>query len=540
MRRFFILLLVIVAALSPCFAQQKLPQVRTLETKGWKVQHSVMSWDSLSIYFAAKEPGKSDYDLYVLYAEGWRWGEPQRIDALSTAADEMYPSISGDEQMLFYEVRNQTPDIQSQIWRAWYRNNRWQEAAPLIISSVEDAQPKLLEDNMTLVFKRREQTKKHDGAWLRFTATMMDDHNWTLPMQVESNPAPQPILAVSGTIVRQKGNRPLADGKVLVYDATNEQLLQTAYVHPMTGRWRIALQQNKHYRLALTAPGYSYHYIDIQTDGLTKRETRDYGSIALDDQLVLNLTTYDAETQVVLTKRQEVLSLGQIHTLNLSQEGYKTASLTVNTERPTVFTQTELDIPLQPLKRLHRFVITDARTNEAVEGLNLRLNGQPTAPQAALRINQEQTLQLSAPGYIFFDTLFNTGADTTDRTIAVRLLPIEKNMVLQLRNIQFEYDSYELTESSNDELEALAQLLFMNPTLRIELSSHTDDQGSDRYNDRLSTLRGKAVEQWLKERGIEADRIETVGYGKRKPLVANDSEEHRALNRRVEIKVIDF
>ena len=81
--------------------------------------------------------------------------------------------------------------------------------------------------------------------------------------------------------------------------------------------------------------------------------------------------------------------------------------------------------------------------------------------------------------------------------------------------------------------------MFINPTLRIELSAHTDDQGSDRYNDKLSTLRGQAVQSWLKKRGIDGERIESVGYGKRKPLVANDSEENRAINRRVEMRVID-
>jgi outer membrane protein OmpA-like peptidoglycan-associated protein len=89
-------------------------------------------------------------------------------------------------------------------------------------------------------------------------------------------------------------------------------------------------------------------------------------------------------------------------------------------------------------------------------------------------------------------------------------------------------------------LEALAQLMFINPTLRIELSAHTDDLGSDKYNDRLSSLRGQTVAKWLKERGVEADRIESKGYGKRKPLVPNDSDENRALNRRVEIKVTAF
>jgi outer membrane protein OmpA-like peptidoglycan-associated protein len=189
---------------------------------------------------------------------------------------------------------------------------------------------------------------------------------------------------------------------------------------------------------------------------------------------------------------------------------------------------------------MHRFVVTDARTGARVQQASLRLNGQPTPTDTALRIGKEQMLQVTAQGYLFYDTLFNTGADTRERTIAVRMIPLEKDLVLQLRNIQFEYDSYELTESSNEQLEAVAQLLFMNPSLHIELSAHTDDQGSDKYNDRLSLLRGQAVEAWLRARGVDAGRMTAAGYGKRKPLVANDSEEHRALNRRVEIKVTEF
>ena len=184
--------------------------------------------------------------------------------------------------------------------------------------------------------------------------------------------------------------------------------------------------------------------------------------------------------------------------------------------------------------------MTNARTGEPVEQLTLRLNGQPTPANTTLRLNQEQTLQASAPGYLFYDTLFHTGAIERDNILPIRLVPIEKDLVLQLRNIQFEFNSYQLTEGSNDELESLAQLLFINPTLRIELSSHTDDVGSDKYNDRLSTLRGQAVAEWLQARGVDAGRIVAVGYGERKPLVPNDSEEHRAMNRRVEIKVLDY
>lgn len=532
MKRIISILTGIVFAVSMS-GQTKLPQVRILESKGWSVQHSVMSWDSLSVYFSAKAPESTSYDLYVLHAEGFRWGEPKRIDAISTDENEYWPSVSSDERMLFYVTNNQ-------LWRAWYREGQWGEAAPLIITGDNDTKPYILEDNVSLLFFRHEQTKKNEGAWQLYTATMMDDHNWILPVAAEQTPSPNPIVVAVGALTMVKGGRPLTSGKVMVYDATNEQLLQTARVHPVTGRWRVALQRNKHYRLALTADGYSHHYIDIRTDGVEVRQERDYGVIALDDRLALTVNTYDSETDVILSTTRHNLSLGQLHELPLRVKGYEDTLLVVNTKRPTVFTQTELDMPIRPKKSMHHFIVKDIRTGEKIEDVQLRLNGQPTVADTALRINKEQTLQVTAQGYLFYDTLFNTGADTRSREVVVSLQPLEKDLVLQLRNIQFEYNSYELTESSNEQLEAVANLLFMNPGLRIELSAHTDDMGSDRYNDRLSTLRGQAVAAWLKERGVDENRMTSVGYGKRKPLVPNDSEANRALNRRVEIKILEF
>lgn len=527
------LFLIGIALCSSAWGQLKLPQIRGLESKGWSIQHSVMSWDSLSIYFAAKEPQGVSYDLYMVTAEGWLWSQPKKLSSISTREDESWPTISSDGSMLFYIQHDR-------IVRAWYREGRWEEAAPIIISEEGDLRPQLMEDNKTLVFWRREESKRNDGAYSKWYSVMMDDHNWTNPVPMVDGMQPSPILAANGTLVKAKGSAPLGTGEVLVYDATNEQLLQRATVHPRTGRWRVALQQNRHYRLALTAPGYSYHYIDIRTDGLSVRKEQDYGEVALDDELSLTLQTYDSETQAILNKEKRVLPLGQIHRLGLSQNGYHDTTLVVNTQRPTVFTETELDIAMRAKKSRHRFIVVDKMTGSALMDANVRMDGRPTAKDTLLRLNEEHSLQVSAKGYVFDDTLFTTGNTTSQHVVVMRLVPLTKDLVLQLRNIQFEHDSYELTESSNEELEALAQLLFMNPTLRIELSSHTDDQGSDKYNDRLSTMRGKAVEKWLLDRGVDGERMVIVGYGKRKPLVANDSDENRAINRRVEIKVLDF
>jgi outer membrane protein OmpA-like peptidoglycan-associated protein len=72
----------------------------------------------------------------------------------------------------------------------------------------------------------------------------------------------------------------------------------------------------------------------------------------------------------------------------------------------------------------------------------------------------------------------------------------------------------------------------------IVVEGYTDDIGSDEYNMRLSELRAKEVAKILIESGVDPKRVSYVGYGKSKPKVPNTSEENRAKNRRVEIRII--
>lgn len=126
-------------------------------------------------------------------------------------------------------------------------------------------------------------------------------------------------------------------------------------------------------------------------------------------------------------------------------------------------------------------------------------------------------------------------------TIRVPMMSIRQAATVQLKNIEFEFNSYLLKDESYDELKRVAQLLRQNPTLRIELSAHTDDVGSADYNLRLSQKRGNAVAHYLIEKeGIEPERLIAKGYGKTKPLVPNTSDANRAINRRVEFTILEL
>lgn len=107
-----------------------------------------------------------------------------------------------------------------------------------------------------------------------------------------------------------------------------------------------------------------------------------------------------------------------------------------------------------------------------------------------------------------------------------------------MRNINFEFDSAILSESSYTEIDSLAAFLTENPLIKIEISGYTDNSGSDEHNMTLSLERAAAVMSALIDREISVTRIETVGYGASRPLVPNDSEKNKALNRRVEVRVM--
>ncbi|PNQ74862.1 OmpA family protein [Hanstruepera neustonica] len=121
---------------------------------------------------------------------------------------------------------------------------------------------------------------------------------------------------------------------------------------------------------------------------------------------------------------------------------------------------------------------------------------------------------------------------------------IENDQVLQndkvytLQNVLFDFDKHELLESSKAELNQLYKYLNANKRLQIEIYGHTDDVGTQKRNDELSLLRAKEVALFLISKGLRPERITATGYGNKFPVANNDTQEGRALNRRVEFKLI--
>lgn len=126
-------------------------------------------------------------------------------------------------------------------------------------------------------------------------------------------------------------------------------------------------------------------------------------------------------------------------------------------------------------------------------------------------------------------------SDSANYLSTVDVIELNPGDALVLQNIQFEYNSSALTQDSQSGITMLTDFLQRNPMLNVELAGHTDNVGSESYNLKLSTDRAEMVRQALIANGIDASRLTAKGYGATKPLVPNDSDEHRAMNRRTEM-----
>lgn len=127
---------------------------------------------------------------------------------------------------------------------------------------------------------------------------------------------------------------------------------------------------------------------------------------------------------------------------------------------------------------------------------------------------------------------------TLEANIDIELEPIVIGAPIVLQNIYYDYDEHYLREDALPELNHLIDVMYKNPNITIILGSHTDTNGTLRYNDGLSERRAKSAVKYLAQNGVDPVRMQFVGYGERQPLVLPEqSDEDEQKNRRTEFRI---
>jgi len=103
--------------------------------------------------------------------------------------------------------------------------------------------------------------------------------------------------------------------------------------------------------------------------------------------------------------------------------------------------------------------------------------------------------------------------------------------------IHFDYDASDVRADDIPNLDRKAAILVANPGVRIRVSGHADERGSDEYNLALGMRRAAAAKRYLENKGVEGARIEVISYGEERPLAAGSDEASWSNNRRDEFEV---
>lgn len=181
--------------------------------------------------------------------------------------------------------------------------------------------------------------------------------------------------------------------------------------------------------------------------------------------------------------------------------------------------------------------LTDISTKETLSRVQTDETGNYLI---TLPVGRDYAFTVKRKGYLFFSENFPLSQKDPDSTynIDIPLQPLEANATIVLNNIFFDTRMFEIKSESTTELDNLVQLLKDNPTLKIQISGHTDNVGKPEDNLVLSENRAKAVVNYLTGKGINPARLSAKGFGATQPVESNNTEEGRARNRRTELQVI--
>jgi len=186
----------------------------------------------------------------------------------------------------------------------------------------------------------------------------------------------------------------------------------------------------------------------------------------------------------------------------------------------------------------------------SVQAGKILTTGEEGFVQIPIEENKDYQFLASYPGYLNNSSNFNSlniGIDPNNPNRIFELEIVLDKIFLEkeinLENIYYDFDRWEIREDAKPALDELAAILMLNPSFSIELASHTDWRGQEGYNLNLSQRRAQSAVDYLTEIGISTERLNAIGYGETLPVTtcicARCTEEEHQQNRRTTFKITD-
>jgi len=495
------------------------------------------------------------------------WIMPEMLPELTNNDCEKEPFICTDNRTIYFSSNREGNIGGFDLYKTIYiAPGIFSDPSPItFLNTVNDeGSPSMQVFGNKLIFSRSSSDRRDEFYYIE---------EETIP----NAELPAVNLFVEGVLMNRADNKPI-DGNIVVYNPNTEQIISTYAVNPLTGSFSFPLQYGFSYKIDFFKDGFSHVYKLFDTKDL-KEDVIVKTDISIFDKVNLKLNVFDNElfyaipSQIAITdaitgiaynvsctefaagRYNVVLPIGKNYKITVKAANYEMFTLNLNLSDVVQFDEFERDVELITRRVPFSYIFRDEETQEALPvTLTFRNKNNDEVitllPQESVNgvysvmLREGDEYEITAtpmPGYAFYDsevsvtTGVNHGAQPSKE---VNLKPLTANTTLAFQNITFETNSAELNVSSYEQLNQLIELLAYNKQLKVEISAHTDDVGSNAYNMKLSIKRAESVVAYLVENNIPNEQLVAKGYGEEKPMLPNSSEENKAVNRRVELKVL--
>jgi outer membrane protein OmpA-like peptidoglycan-associated protein len=473
---------------------------------------------------------------------------------VNTVDDEYWPSITADGQTLMFTRQSKQSDVngsygvsQEDFYFSYFSDNAWQKAinagSPLNTSQNEGA-----------------QTLSSNGTYMYFTAcdrpvglgscdiyySVLNNGRWSEPSDLRSPVntqfwESQPSISADGRTLFFSSSRPGGSGgKDLWFSKMNNKNL-----------WSTPVNMGKNINTDGDEMSPFIHF-----DGKTLYFSSDGRTGMGGFDIYMTRMTNDSTWSEPINLGYPINTYNDEMGLIIESGGQKAYFSTIRDKKfgKDIFSFDVYEsVRPSPVSYLKGKVF-DKETGKVLKAdyelINLstgKVSMRSTTDESGnflvcLPSGYDYGINVSKTGYLFYSENFAfEGQHTVIEPYIKRisLNPMKVGAKMQLSNVFYEVDSWQLKKESISELNNLVRLLSDNKFLVIEIGGYTDSTGSDEYNLVLSEKRALSVITYLINNGISADRLIYKGYGNTSPLGNNVTAEGRKLNRRTEAKIIE-
>jgi len=526
--------------------------------------------DSKFFYFARRNNDSENkkfecFTIFVSEKRDGKWAKPIPLPEPVNDGCDRSPRVAADgESLYFTSIRGDGKTGADIYFAKKITKNAWMSPIPIdtLYNEEDEFFPSISLSGENLYFQQGK------GKGKKRTESLVKSK---LQFQFQ----PEKTAHIYGIVTDLNGDKPLA-AKINVVDPNTSIILFSAKTDELTGEYSFFLQKGKKYRVDVYKEGYSHSFFNYSTEKLSEfvEEQRD---IKLYSEIDLVLNVYDVEIFEPLSAKVQVIDMNSDKKLDVKitekDKGRFYITLPIGTKclieaedthfeknsfeldltEVVQFSEFERDLELQVKKIDYVINLSDSESGEGVEALveitNLSTNekitkkvktGKDGKLRIKLRDGTRYEISVTPKGYAFYNTTVDLVDENAEYSLDAKLDPLKKATKIELNDINFEFNSADINKSSFNELKMLIKLLKTNPQIKIELSAHTDDVGSNAYNLKLSNKRANSVKEFLLNNEIKEEQIVAKGYGEGKPAyLPVEDEVNRAKNRRVELEVLE-